>query len=476
MSTGDLWYWLGWALLGVLNVVLIYLAWWSLFANKARGRRRCPRCWYDLAYAPGMMCSECGYVARSERDFGRTRRRYLVAMLSISASVMIAAFVNDRVSQLGWSSIVPTKVMILALPLAGGERSAVHADLLRRANTDQLSEREWAMLMSRCVKGDWWHEAPSEAWSDKYAPFVLRRRRLIEFYDDLDWDPEIEKTLLGIPPRFDVTTRRHWPDGSPFQIRVDLREWWPGRWDCRITAKPATENADPLMILRRATRRGPGGFTTKLPWVDGEIARADLDVTLERRPIDGGEWEHVQSNRVALETRFGGTIDEAMQPVTGEIMDAAVRQTFGAGAVRWKDGPSPVRVNFSPQSTYTGDFKDVAIGARIELLCDGVCARVLDIWWLGGVGIDERLLGWVSHGEVEEILDSINSRDGRWQMRVTGLPEIALRVFGASSYWSGSFTVPLQVTTLTTSAPPVLWSWSNVDPESPSDSLGSATP
>ena len=46
------------AALAVLVVFasLVYMAWWALFADRSRNRRRCPRCWYDMAYTPGMTC------------------------------------------------------------------------------------------------------------------------------------------------------------------------------------------------------------------------------------------------------------------------------------------------------------------------------------------------------------------------------------------------------------------------------------
>ncbi len=57
----------------------LVLTGWALFWDRARGRRRCPKCWYDLAATPagaaGTTCPECGRTARSERELARTRRR-----------------------------------------------------------------------------------------------------------------------------------------------------------------------------------------------------------------------------------------------------------------------------------------------------------------------------------------------------------------------------------------------------------------
>ena len=59
-----------------VNAGAVYVAWWALFKDRSRGRRRCPRCWHDLDYTPGMTCGECGFVARNEDDLATTRRRW----------------------------------------------------------------------------------------------------------------------------------------------------------------------------------------------------------------------------------------------------------------------------------------------------------------------------------------------------------------------------------------------------------------
>src|SRR5438309_1158927 len=33
---------------------------WSLFHDRPKGRRRCPRCWYDMRGVPSLLCPECG--------------------------------------------------------------------------------------------------------------------------------------------------------------------------------------------------------------------------------------------------------------------------------------------------------------------------------------------------------------------------------------------------------------------------------
>ncbi|CAN5835810.1 hypothetical protein BH11PLA1_BH11PLA1_22470 [soil metagenome] len=77
-----------------------FVFWWALLADRFAGgkrRRRCPKCWYDLAGMPGVLtCPECGKVQRSEGRMhrARVRRGWAAAGLLVIA----AAF-----GALGWS-------------------------------------------------------------------------------------------------------------------------------------------------------------------------------------------------------------------------------------------------------------------------------------------------------------------------------------------------------------------------------------
>src|SRR5262245_32422096 len=72
-TTIPLWY-LGFgtanALLLVLATGAVLAGWWF---DPARGRRRCPKCWYDMSGAPAARCPECGQEIRGDRDLARTR-------------------------------------------------------------------------------------------------------------------------------------------------------------------------------------------------------------------------------------------------------------------------------------------------------------------------------------------------------------------------------------------------------------------
>lgn len=59
-----------------------------IIGDRSRGRRRCGRCWYDMAAVPGRRCPECGHEPKAEQGLFRSRRaRWQLA----SAIVLLAA-------------------------------------------------------------------------------------------------------------------------------------------------------------------------------------------------------------------------------------------------------------------------------------------------------------------------------------------------------------------------------------------------
>lgn len=105
---------------GLLGPLGLWLLWWSLLRDRARGRRRCPNCWYDLRGTPGMQCSECGFVARCERQLFRTRRMWRWAIASVIA-IGVAGWLGltPLARPHGWIGLAP-RIMLLWMSAPGG--------------------------------------------------------------------------------------------------------------------------------------------------------------------------------------------------------------------------------------------------------------------------------------------------------------------------------------------------------------------
>ncbi|MBX3407391.1 MAG: hypothetical protein KF869_11580 [Phycisphaeraceae bacterium] len=110
-STFDLalvWLIAGWAVVALGAVLLA----WALFRDRSRGRRRCPKCWYDMKGVPGLRCPECGRDARNDRALFRTRRRWGLAVVAVLLA--LAGFVGTRVPRAmkgSWFAEVPVVAM-----------------------------------------------------------------------------------------------------------------------------------------------------------------------------------------------------------------------------------------------------------------------------------------------------------------------------------------------------------------------------
>ncbi|MHC4107085.1 MAG: hypothetical protein ACYSTY_03265 [Planctomycetota bacterium] len=162
--------WVFWSVGGVLGLAGLLLALWALFADRARGRRRCPKCWYDLSGTPGLVCSECGYIAKRERRLHKTHRRWRWALMgALTGSLGVAGALTPRIRRDGWVSVVPTTALVLAAPwldtphvgnvtcippIPSGFTNPLCADLVRRAQTDRLWEWQWRLLVKRCSQGE----------------------------------------------------------------------------------------------------------------------------------------------------------------------------------------------------------------------------------------------------------------------------------------------------------------------------------
>ncbi len=449
-----------WVLGGIAFVGCLGVTWWGLFGDRARGRRRCPRCWYDLSHSPGMQCAECGHTAASERHLFRTRRRVLPALAAALIASLGASWALERAQQRGWVTMLPTRVIVMSLPLVGGAYGELTTELTTRIGRSKLSNGQLQDVVDRCIAGDRLARPVSPSWEGKYG--VLLDYCRSNAPKELNLDP----ALARLPARVEITSRRVWPEDAPLCLDLDVRDWWPAGTECRVLLTPEWAGGQPVTVWRDAAPSVPRGFgnpsgrTRPYPLVidPPPTSPAVFEVVLERL-VPAGEdpaWEPVQRERISVEFELDGFLSETVHPNVDEQLDAAVRSTFSQGVVKWTSGRSPVRVRFDPRSTYRLGAQDTAIGASVDVLHDGVLARRLEIWW-PTEPVRDGEVGWVVAFEDEDLITSANAEDGRWQLRVRGDPVLALRAGAVESYWAGDFIVPLEIDRRDTVAPPKYW-------------------
>lgn len=97
----------------LLLAAALFLLYRALLHDRPKGRRRCPRCWYELT-PPTLHCPECGRLAKSERATRRTRRHRKAAaaalLLVLSA---YAAHLGPAIRSRGLIPALPTSILIL---------------------------------------------------------------------------------------------------------------------------------------------------------------------------------------------------------------------------------------------------------------------------------------------------------------------------------------------------------------------------
>jgi hypothetical protein len=121
----------------------------GLFADRARGRRRCPRCWYDLSAAASRICSECGYEVRRDRQYFRTRRHWRAAMLGILAALAgMCIHYASIVSRVGYIKALPTIGYIAALPHLHSKNQ--FSEIRDRLEEGDMRLWEYWLLSWRC--------------------------------------------------------------------------------------------------------------------------------------------------------------------------------------------------------------------------------------------------------------------------------------------------------------------------------------
>lgn len=175
-------------------VFAVVLGVWAWRGDRSRGRRRCPKCWYDMSGSK-LVCPECGHDAKVVKRLYRPRRRKR-GLIGAAALLVLAygVWIAPRVREGGPVAAVPTWVLIAGLPwwpdwLTIEDRGNYEEDwtLSGRFLYDRMwGIEEWALR----------HRA---RWAIKRGPGVRQINRIAEFLDeeeDKDLSPVLGRALL----------------------------------------------------------------------------------------------------------------------------------------------------------------------------------------------------------------------------------------------------------------------------------------
>ncbi len=452
MLNGDTIYWLSWLAAAIFFGAMVYLAWAAIFKDRPKGKRRCPKCWFDMCGTPGMTCGECGFTAHFEKQLNKRRRRPGIAVLAILSCVAMAGVINERLMVRGWMGLVPTKALILSLPLTMDMQGKTFLELNKRMQNSKLSDGEWKMLMKRCAKGDFQRKVLSADWESTYSRVILGWRQ------SLETGSEAEMPLWDIAPKIEVTTRDSWPTDVSPRFEVQIIDWWPANTITRVRAQPRIDGEPSTTFYKSNARFRNSAYQLPIKALPEGVTDVVVDLVVERKrpeiPIDDAnavyqtdlqfaqnEWEPVGTYSFTVPVKTEGKLSDTLKPAESVYLDNAMRQAIGGSVTKWSQGRSPVRISIDAEQTRSAIPKGTAVGVIVELLCDGQVARRLDLWWTTG----SSRFNWEVVYEDEPLLNTASDKNDLWKMRVRGDAELALRVGDATTYWDGEFTIPMRV-------------------------------
>jgi hypothetical protein len=461
-------------------------AWWALFSDRARGRRRCPRCWFDMTHTAGLRCTECGHLARAESDLLGTRRRPILGFAAVFACAVAGAHGIESVRATGVGPYLPTPVLVRMIGAGGPAFRDAETELLRRIATDGLPPDAWWRILKGAADGSSSAPVTSLQWVDRHGPWVIRAwRGLIAAADGARARAAGEEVLRLAalhPPEIELEVPTQWPAGRAIPIGVSVRDRWSVPLPIRITAYLGDEPLGSFARFREPIQRR--SFTVMLPPRAAGPSHATLEFRAARSAAEGEPWTGDASTlaSVAFEVLPPWTDEAGASIGTHEPRDdsdgrlaAHIGRVFDRGGIQWEDGALPVRLTIDRRQTAVPDLLDTAIGIEVELRRNGRLGRTLALWWLGGTVPSQPEAWEVPFSDDAVLLPPATDQD-RWELTIRSRADLALRVPGAPYRWEGQFTRPLSVGRRSGVAPSRGWVPVATDAERPKTTVPRVEP
>lgn len=398
MGSSLAWSWL--AMAATMALIGAVLTAWALLSDRARGRKRCPKCWYDMSATVGLICPECRHDAERSSRLEKTRRRWVIAGIGMVVALgsLYPALRSFQMRNGLWP-LSPTEVLIQRFNSTGWPRyrdSAAAEELFSRLAGSGVSDAQ--------------------------------RRRV---YD----------TLLPSA----IQTRNRWPVTLPMRVRLAPSFMFGRNTDtlfCISATSPRGLRIDKRIVSSRTLVNYLPVFrdsTRELVAIDSTTT--SIDVHAESRDATTDqllEWSGSHTIRVTPVA----TIDDAIIPVRDAGVDATVQSAMQIHL--YDRGPErrDLQVSFGGSEMLAPPgLQDLAFGLRIEFRSGSEVIATCRCFF-SEEPFGNPATSWVRlEGDLDQLFDP-NAPTGQWSVVVSGDGEMALRQFDREKYWAGSFTLP----------------------------------
>lgn len=461
----------------VLGVGGLVLALWALAWDRARGRRRCGKCWYDLSESgkTPVTCPECGRGHRSVRAMSRTRRRWRLAAAGVVLSVagvvvgLTPAYRAGRLMAMApsWAlaemvPLFPSHTKMLPVRPPGSNSNHPGWELIRRmAATEpvhptarsmvgprEMTNTEIAGVVRRMAEGNWYAPAGSRRWAEttgEWFPGQLFRFRkegpqgALTYPDGTPADAALTEAfakLDGVMPWWYPRTRAAWPSGVPVTIEDGAASpRWLSYYDGPYP--------DATWSVRGSDVSGTG---LTIPPVGEPGDEVIVDLTLRwfrshpRSRARAEETAPLREQDFVVRWRVAGRAEDVVEFVDNEPIRRAMVDVF-ARETAWDfdqfiDGP-----------VWMGEAMDgVGFGVRNEVFDGDELLGSWYFWWLAEDG------DWVQRVQGNGMIVDFNGfadrvraamDAGTLRVRISGVSEEGLSILDAERIWVGTVEVSL---------------------------------
>ncbi|MHC4428684.1 MAG: hypothetical protein ACYS0D_08780 [Planctomycetota bacterium] len=414
--------WISWIAGGLLAAGGLILLVWALFWDRPRGRRRCPKCWYDMTATTGLRCNECGHTAKREKKLRKTRRHLWQARLAVLIFLLGATGLALPRARRGPENIVPTTALIYLMPDLVDYWPAGGTELTERLVDGRVWSWQWRWLINRCYKGDRGFRRVRIETPDRWPQGVGLAGNVSIARTGLTVSLPLWPLRTRIEPRFDR-------NAEPL-LRHSRDRWSPRQEE---GDEPAWRRAEPLGM---PPRRG--------------FVELEYDVIVERgrrepagtNPVgyfnEVVEWQVIHKKRVSVSLVVDGALEEYIQPDDSvQLTDLLQRRV---GFLLDNQALRLIAVHDEPIPD------GMTLPIVIELLRDGEAVHEWLVWWdVPGpepwAGRDHRFSQSVRGAD--RPFGTADYARYSWSVRISGDPRRAVLNEEAQRFWSGSFEVPL---------------------------------